>query len=273
MQRAPFFAHIVAALLLGAAAIFVSQAIYKVLPIRPWFPFLGEVFLVLLTWLLYRTDKQPLPAIGLFPNFRNAGFLLLGLIMGVAAVFGSTALRTLYTGEIWHRTTTVDGWSLLKSLYYILPTVAVQELIFRGYLFTKSIARWGMVRANVLFALLFMLVHVLDRDVLQQPGQALFLAICIPVGHLWFASGLLRTGTLLFAIGLHWGNNYAVTHLAGTVDTSQTLFYLTNQKVFTTWPPFIVVMLLFNGFFLLVTWATWQWGKKNKTCHWQVSNK
>ena len=262
IQRAPFATRIFAALLLGVAAIVLSQAVYNIVPIKPYFPLLGEVLLVLATWLMYRTDNQTLLPLGLQPNFKNLGLLLLGLMIGAVAVMGCTALRTAYTGEVWHLSTAVDGSALLKSLYYILPTVAVQELMFRGYLFTKSIARWGVVRANVLFAILFMLVHVLDRDVLQQPAQALFLLISIPVGHLWFASGLLRTGSLLFAIGLHWGNNWAVSHLAGNGDTTGTLFYLTNQKLFTTWPPFIVVILLFNGFFLLVTWATWRWGKK-----------
>jgi membrane protease YdiL (CAAX protease family) len=263
IQRAPFATRIVAALLLGAGAIMLSQMVYNVVPIRPYFPLLGEVLLVLATWLLYRTDNQPLVPLGLLPNFRNLKLLVLGLVIGGVAVWGSTTLRTLYTGEVWHVTTAVDGWALAKSLYFILPSVVVQELMFRGYLFTKSIARWGVVRANVLFALLFMLVHVLDRDVLQQPAQALFLAICIPVGHLWFATGLLRTGSLLFAIGLHWGNNWAVTHLAGNADTMQTIFYLTNQKLLTTWPPFIVIILLFNASFLLVTWTIWRLGKKN----------
>jgi hypothetical protein len=49
-----------------------------------------------------------------------------------------------------------------------------------------------------------------------------------------------------------------VTHLAGTADNPHNIFYLTNQKVYTTWPSFVVMLLLFNGFFLLVIWATWK---------------
>ena len=193
------------------------------------------------------------------PSARNFGYLILGLVIGVAAMLAVTWLRTLYTGEVWHVSSAIDGSGLAKSLYYILPTVMVQEIMFRGYPFTRTISKYGVVKANVIFAFLFMLVHVLDRDVLQNPAQVIMLAITIPVGHLWFATALLRSKTLLFPIGLHWGNNWAVTHLAGTTDNSQSLFYLTGQQVYQTWPPFIIMLLIFNAFFLLVTLAIWKW--------------
>jgi membrane protease YdiL (CAAX protease family) len=184
--------------------------------------------------------------------------LFFGVIITVAAFFAVTWLRTLYTGEVWHVASALDSVSMAKSLYYILPTAMVQELMFRGYLFTKTISRFGVVWANIVFAILFMLVHVLDRQVLQNPGQLIMLAVCIPIGHLWFATALLRSKTILFPIGLHCGNNWAVTHLFGSTDNRQSIFYLTHQKVFTAWPQFVMVLLIFNGFFLLVVWATWK---------------
>jgi hypothetical protein len=115
-----------------------------------------------------------------------------------------------------------------------------------------------VAKANMIFALLFMLVHVVDRDVLQNPAQLIMLLVCIPIGHLWFAAALLRSKTIWFPIGLHWGNNWAVMHLTGVRDSEQTLFYLTDQKLFTGWLPFVIVLLIFNVFFLLVTWITWK---------------
>jgi hypothetical protein len=101
-------------------------------------------------------------------------------------------------------------------------------------------------------------VHVLDRDVLQNPAQLIMLAICIPIGHLWFATSLLRTRTILFPIGLHWGNNWASIHLFGNTNSGHTFFYFPNQKMMTTWPSFVIVLLIFNLFFLLVTYLTWK---------------
>jgi membrane protease YdiL (CAAX protease family) len=185
-------------------------------------------------------------------------YLFWGLLIGMATFLAATWLRTLYTGEAWHLSSFVNATALLKGLYYILPTVIVQELMFRGYLFTKSISRFGVVWTNVIFAVIFMLVHVIDRDVLQSIPRIVMLAIIIPVGHLWFATALLRSKTLLFPIGLHWGNNWAVQHLIGNTDSQQSLLYLTDQKVFNTWPPFIIVLIIFNAFFLLVTWMIWK---------------
>ncbi|MDQ3279124.1 MAG: CPBP family intramembrane metalloprotease, partial [Bacteroidota bacterium] len=232
--------------------------VYRYIPIRPYFPFIGEGLLLLATWTLYRTEGKTLSALGLTVSGRNIAWLLAGLFIAIVAFLVVTGLRTFYTGEVWHLSSAVDAAAMGESLYYILPTVMAQELLFRGYLFTKTISRLGVVRANAISALLFMLVHVLDKDVLQQPMQAIFLLVAIPVGHLWFATALLRSGTLLFPIGLHWGNNWAVQHLAGNADSTQNLFYLTGQTVHTTWSSFVVMLLIFVLFFLLVTWATWK---------------
>ena len=257
-QRFPFWSRILLALVLGCVALFLSGIIYGLFPIKPYFPFVAELLLILFTWLLYRTDGQGLSALGLNLTFRNLAYLFWGLGIGVVALTVANWLRTLYTGEVWYLSSNVDTVTLLKSLYFILPTVMVQELMFRGYLFTKTIKRYGVIWANVLFAVVFMLVHVIDRDVLQSFPRALFLFISIPVGHLWFAVALLRSKTLLFPIGLHWGNNWAVQHVLGMADNQQSLFYLTDQKVYNTWPPFFIMLIIFNVFFLLVTWAIWK---------------
>lgn len=265
IHRFPFVSRILLAIFLGFAAIILSGFIYDFITIKPYFPFVAEALLISVTWILYKTDKENLRTIGLNPTPKNLSFLFIGLAIGIVALFMVTWIRTLYTGEVWHISSSVDAKALMKSLYYILPTVMVQELMFRGYLFTKTISKLGIAKANIIFSILFMLVHVLDENVLQQPSQIIFLAISIPVAHLWFAIALQRSKTLFFPIGLHWGNNWAVVHLAGMADNQQTIFYLTNQKMFTTWLPFIILLLLFNSFFLLVTFAIWKWnGIKTK---------
>jgi len=262
IDRFPFISRMVLAIVFGIIAIIGSQLIYNMVPfLKTYFPFVGEVLLVLVTAFLYRTDGQDLSAIGLNLSFRNIGLLFLGLTIGIAGLGLATFLRTIYTGEQWHISTGISTTSLLKSLYYILPSVTVQELMFRGYPFTKTISVIGVVKANILFALLFMLVHVLDEDVLRNPVRMIMLAITIPVGHLFFATGLLRTKTLLFPIGLHWGNNWAVNHLVGWNNNENVILYLTDQKIYTEWLPFIMLMLIFNGCFLLITALIWKCGR------------
>ncbi|HEX8316036.1 MAG TPA: CPBP family intramembrane glutamic endopeptidase [Flavisolibacter sp.] len=258
IYRFPFLSRILLAIILGCIALMLGGFVYSVFPIRPWFPFAGEAFLLLFTLVLYRTEKHDLPPLGLRPSLKNIAYLFCGLVIAIAALLGATWLRTLYSGEVWHLSPNIDMTAMAKSLYYVLPSVIVQELMFRGYLFTKTISRLGIVKTNIIFAVLFALVHVVDRDVIQNPPKIIMLGICTAVGHLWFATALLRSKTILFPIGLHLGNNWAVMHLAGMSDNNQSIFYLTDQKAYTTWMSFIILLLIFNVFFLLVTWLTWK---------------
>ncbi len=254
----PFLSRILLAMILGFAALLLSGIVYSNFPIKPYFPFVAEVLLVLVTWLLYRTDGQNLSTLGLNPSLRNIGYLFGGLALGAATLVAATWLRTLYTGEVWQISPVVDTTAMVKGLYYILPTVMVQELMFRGYLFTKTISRYGVVWSNVIFSIIFMLVHVVDREVLQNPVQIVVLVVVIPVGHLWFAAALLRSKTIFFPIGLHWGNNWAVQYLIGVHGKQHSVFHLTDQKVYTTWLPLVITLLIFNVFFLLVTLSIWK---------------
>ena len=137
--------------------------------------------------------------------------------------------------------------------------MAVEEILFRGYLFKKTIAVSNVVVANIIFSLLFMFVHVLDDSVLNSPGRMVMLIISIPVGHLMFATALLRSGTLFFPIGLHLGNNWATRHLISSMDDGQSILIVPERVSFDTWPSFIGLLLIYNGVFLLLTWLIWKW--------------
>jgi uncharacterized membrane protein HdeD (DUF308 family) len=107
-----------------------------------------------------------------------------------------------------------------------------------------------------------MLIHVFDENVINNIGMMVFFIISIPVGHLLFATALLKSKTLLFPIGLHLGNNWATQYLIAISDTGNSVFYTVNNASFNTWPAFIGFVLVFNGFFLFVTFLIWKW-KRN----------
>src|SRR6476469_3515090 len=251
----PTAARFILAVLLGVAALVLTGLIGKFLPL----PFIDVALLLLATWILYRTDGKSLNALGLNITIPHLLFLILGLVIGITALGVETFFRTIYTGEHWSIISSINQVALWKGLYFILPSIVVQELMFRGYLFTKTIEVTNVVTANIIFSILFMLVHVIDRDVLQNMGQVIFLAVSIPVGHLLFATALLKSKTLYFPIGLHWGNNWASSYLIGYGKKPDVIFYLDNQHVFTTWQPFIIMLLIFNFSFLLVTFVIWKW--------------
>jgi membrane protease YdiL (CAAX protease family) len=251
----PVTARFLLAILLGISALILAGVIHKFLPI----PFVDVTLLTIVTWILYRTDGKSLQALGLNITTTHFFFLILGLVIGVVALGLETLLRTIYTGEHWNINLSVDQLTLWKTLYVLLPSVVVQELMFRGYLFTKTIEVTNVVTANVIFSILFMLVHVVDKDAFQNTGQLIFLAVSIPVGHLLFATALLKSKTLYFPIGLHWGNNWASVCLIGYGRNENVIFSINNRQLFTSWVPFVIMLVIYNVFFLLVTLVIWKW--------------
>jgi len=253
----PTTARFLLAILLGISALALAVLINKFLPI----PFIDVALLTIATWIMYRTDGKSLTVPGLNITGRHFLFLVSGLIIGILALGLETFIRTLYTGEHWEIGSRIDQAALWKALYFVLPSVVVQELMFRGYLFTKTIEVTNVVIANLIFSILFMLVHVVDKDVLRNTGQLIFLVVSIPVGHLLFATALLKSKTLYFPIGLHWGNNWASSCLIGYGSSGNVIFHIHDQYTFTSWGPFIILLVIFNVVFLLLTFLIWKWDR------------
>ncbi len=240
---------------LGASALVLTGVISKYLAI----PFIDVTLLVIVTWFLYRTEGKSVKALGLNITPKHLLFLVVGLLIGIAALGLENFFKSVYTGERWSISSPIDQLAFWKVLYFILPSVIVQELVFRGYLFAKTIEVTNVAIANVIFGILFMLVHVLDRDVMQNTWQIIFLTVSIPVGHLLFATALLRSRTLYFPIGLHWGNNWASSCLVGYGKNENTVFHVNNPYVSQSWTSFIILLVIFNVSFLLVTFIIWKW--------------
>lgn len=248
----------VLALVLFALVLFISGLTNKGF-IKEYIPYVSPVLLFVVTWLLYKTEGKTLASIGLNFSLKNLSFLPLGVGIGMMALFGATYLKALYLGENFEVASSIDYETLWLAFYFILPQVATEEFLFRGYLFKKTIEASNVIVANIIFSILFMLIHVLDENVLQQRGLIILLVVSIPVGHLLFATALLKSKTLWFPIGLHLGNNWATRHLISNTNDSNSIFYLTDVNSFETWTSFIMFLVIFNGFFLLVTYVIWKW--------------
>lgn len=247
------------AILLFGVALFISSITNKGF-VKDYFPFVAPILLFGVTWFLYKKDNKSLKDIGLNFNVKNISFLPLGVLIGALAILGAKYVRTLYTGETLEVATSINYATLLSAFYFILPQVATEEFLFRGYLFKKTIEVSNVVIANVIFSILFMLIHVLDENVLKNKGMIIMLVIAIPIGHLLFATALVKSKTLFFPIGLHLGNNWATRHLITNSNSGDSLFFIPNGATFDAWIPFITMLVLYNGFFLLVTFTIWKWG-------------
>jgi len=258
-EKRPYSARMFLGLVMIAVAFMLTGLLENLIALKQYFPFTGLIMLIIVTWLLYKTDNKNLDELGFNLKPGNVSFLFLGLLIGAVAFVLVKYLRFLYTGESLEMNLTFE-WSLvLLGLYYVLPMVAIEEFLFRGYLFKKTIEVSGVALANLVFAVIFMLVHVLDKDAMSSTGMIIFLVISIPVAHMLFATALLKSKTILFPIGLHWGNNWASFHLITDMQKQDSILFVSDSATFTTWASFITFILIWNGFYLFLTYLIWKW--------------
>lgn len=262
INKFPVAFRFVLAMLLFGTSLFISGLINKGW-VKQYVPYTAPILLFVATWFLYKKDKNSLKTIGLNFSIRNMLFLPLGTLIGAVILLGAKYVRALYVGEAFEVATSINYTTILYAFYFILPQVATEEFLFRGYLFKKTIDVSNVVMANIIFSILFMLIHVLDENVMRNIGMVIFLGITIPVGHLIFATALLKSKTLYFPIGLHLGNNWATRHLISNSNTGESFLYIPNVVTFDSWIPFIISILIFNGFFLFATFLIWKWDKIN----------
>ncbi|OIQ36792.1 MAG: hypothetical protein BM563_09985 [Bacteroidetes bacterium MedPE-SWsnd-G1] len=245
---------------LFALSLIVSTLLNKG-AVKTYFPFTSVILLTIATWFLYKRENKQLKELGLSLNFKNLKFFLFGIILIAFVYLLAKYLRAVYLGETINLSSSINSKEILFAFYTILPTVAVEEFIFRGYLLKKTIELSSAVKANIIFALLFTSIHFFDEDILSHPGKMILIATSIPVGHLLFSTALLKSKTLFFPIGLHLGNNWASRHLISTDSSGNSIFYITDSFQFNTWPGFISFVVLWNLFFLLVILIIWKWDK------------
>ena len=272
----PNIATYALALLLFAGALVISVFFNRGV-IQEYFPFTAVIFLGVATWFLYKRENKSLVAIGFNLKIKNLLLLPLGLFIAACTFLFVKYIKAICLNETFNAASEIDVKGILLALYFILPTVAVEEFLFRGYLFKKTVELSSAAKANIIFAILFTLIHVMDDHVLSQPGMIVLLLISIPVGHLLFATALLKSRSIYFPIGLHLGNNWATRHLVSSSSEGDSIFFITNQANFETWTSFIVFLLLWNSIFLFVTFLIWKWDqlpflKSKKAENQSVSN-
>ncbi len=103
-----------------------------------------------------------------------------------------------------------------------------RRVLFRGYLFKKTIEITSVVKANIFFSILFTAIHVFDEGVLKSPGMIIiFVLVFLLVTYC--LQLLLKSKSLFFPIGIHLGNNWATRHLVSIINDGESIFYITNM--------------------------------------------
>lgn len=239
-------------------ALFVSGLLNKGV-VKQYFPYSSAICLFIATWVLLKLDHKKLSDYGLDFKTKNLNFFPLGIIIGALAFLIAKYLRASFFGETFNLSTTFNYKNILNGFYIMLPMVAVEEFLFRGYLFKKTIEISSVLTANIIFSILFMLVHVFDENVINRVPMIIFTIITIPIGHLLFATAFLKSKSLYFAIGIHLGNNWGTRHLISKFNNGDSFLYISESANFDTWLSFVLFILLWNLFYLLVIYIIYRW--------------
>ena len=151
-------------------------------------------------------NSQPLPvALGL-PCDRTAlrqwsTGLALGAVLITADVlciasFGSLSFQLHFTRQLLLRAAAVAALLFFGAL--------MEELAFRGYPFQKLTEAFGALWAVILLSALFGAVHLWNPDAQGWLSWGFFNTLVIGV---LFALARIRSGSLWFSFGLHYGWN------------------------------------------------------------------
>lgn len=175
------------------------------------------IVILLITWRAYKKEGKNLSELGLNAKLRNFGFGLSGLLIGGLFVIPLVYIIAFIKGFPVVFNQNFNGSYVLSGLWLLLPTVMLEELAFRGICFKKTVEISNVTRANIIFAMLFILSHWINLGAFGSPVFMTILLIT-GLGHLLYATAFLKSKTLYFPIGLHLGNNWVSLFVFSNMD-------------------------------------------------------
>jgi membrane protease YdiL (CAAX protease family) len=228
--------------------------------------YLSPLLLLLLTFFLYKREGSSLTVLGLVPGRHTLVYLPLGLLLGAALIFAALLVQLISLDARLSFNKEASYGAVVGGLFIVLHGVLNEELIFRGYCFKHTVDRAGFLKANLLFGLLFMIWHWISWNAWGD-WMVMLGSVTTAIGHLLFATALISSRTLYFAIGLHLGINWAQRNLIGVQTTGEPaeskliLVAVKEQEISTLQSAvnFGLPVLLF----LLLTGLIWKYRKRD----------
>lgn len=197
-------------------------------------------------------------------HLRNGVLIMFALAAGLQAlvVVERVVLPEVIAPEV-ARLRPVGAWlvGLLPALALILMQVAAEELAFRGYLLQQLRARFRspLVWA-VLPSLAFGALHF-DPATYGVFNASAYVVNATLMGT-FAAFVTVRTGNLGAAIGLHFGNNAAVTLVGLEGDLSGFSLFGINLDPASGYATYSIVVQTLATTLLFVAW--WRWMNRHR---------
>ena len=201
---------LVMALWLAAAFVVIGLGPMVLFPssnsfVRPeavmWKMFGASVFLGMSLYLLRKQDWGPDP-LGLTLGQRGGVGLVGGFFGGGLIVLLCIMILRAQTPFHFERGAILGSEFAVSLLVYFFGAV-LEELAFRGYPLLRLKHRYGSIRAILIVALAFGILHLPGTSGVGAVKMMVTTGLCSII----FSIAYLRSGTLWAAVGLHTGVN------------------------------------------------------------------
>ncbi len=203
----------------------VSAILLNWQPLKPLqpeqkMPLLVSLYLLapLILWGVSWLTNKSFSDYGLVGNFSTLAYLALGFGLGVVS------LAIVFSGQFWLGWCSFEKKNLKLLLPILLPIFliallvgGIEELIFRGFLFTELAQDYSVWVAATISSLIFALLHLVweQRETAPQlPGLWL-------MGTVLVLTRFAASNNLGLAWGLHAGWVWAIA----TLDTAELITY------------------------------------------------
>jgi membrane protease YdiL (CAAX protease family) len=211
------------------------------------------ITILFITWKTYKNEGKNLSELGLNFNFKNIGFAFWGFVIGGLFIIPLVYIIAFIKGYPVVFNHAFKGSYVLSGLWLLFPTVVLEELAFRGICFKKTVELTSVAKANIIFAGLFILSHWINGAAFGDP-IAMTVLLITGLGHVLYATALLKSKTLYFPIGIHLGGNWVNYFVFSNLNN--------NDPVNGQLKPSLINVVsndkiqLFNGQFVLTTAVT-----------------
>lgn len=167
-----------------------------------------NVGLIILFAIALHLEQRNLNVFGITPVAKRMLQFLLGMLLTTIL---STTINVSFSRVAdfaWRLNHDYTKQEMLNRAYSTINSVLFEELIFRAYLFYKLFQYLGEKRAVLISSAMFGVYHWFTFGVLGNYPMMVWTFFYTGLWGAMFAIAYTRTGTILFAIGLHWGWNF-----------------------------------------------------------------
>jgi membrane protease YdiL (CAAX protease family) len=157
--------------------------------------------------LLWTYERRWFSGLGISPTSRRMRDLAFGLVASSIVAAIGYGIVTLVSGAALKRNPDFTTSQFLSGSFWMLKSVLIEELLFRGALLYIGIRLLGVHKGCFLSSLAFGVYHWFSYSVWGDAIQMLYIFLLTGAGGLLFAYAFAYTGSIYLPIGLHLGWN------------------------------------------------------------------